>query len=563
MKYESISIKKAVQMIDDKKLLLPHIQRPFVWKNDQVKRFFDSIMRDYPFGTLLFWTTKDDIQLRKFIDNYKDNMDVKSSYIKSSEYKNIEKSLVLDGQQRLQALYIALKGSYNNKELYFDVLSGDKIFWDGQDELKYRFDYFTKEEAKENNNKNSHWILLKSIVLSDESSTKIKRDILNRMIKEGIDTDKVEEKVEDNISKVKNLFSEMELIYYYPIDSTIGKIIDYEEILEIFIRANSGGTILSKSDLMFSLIKLSWDDAEEEFEDLLKVMNKQGGFYFSKDFILKASLVLLDKSAKYAVDKFKGDAGEQNLKTIKNNWTKIVDSFRWMKDFLTYAQINSDDTLPSYNSLIPIVYYAYIHNNKPKSPKTKYNIQTWLYKALLNGNFRGQSDRVIDNCTDLIKQHSRIDYFPFKELEDNMKNKLNRVVDINLNIIDANVYLILNLVYLFNKQVTNFQPVLNGNSPEIDHIFPKSKMLKTYKYPSNLVNNIGNYMFLEKSLNISKLNKLPEEYFPIAVKAQRDFFDRNSIPEASQLHKPDKFQDFVTLRRKALYNTILRVLLYQ
>jgi hypothetical protein len=234
-----------------------------------------------------------------------------------------------------------------------------------------------------------------------------------------------------------------------------------------------------------------------------------------------------------------------------------------MKDFLTYAQINSDDTLPSYNSLIPIVYYAYIHNNKPKSPKTKYNIQTWLYKALLNGNFSGQSDRVIDNCTDLIKQHSRIDYFPFKELEDNMKNKLNRVVDINLNIIDANVYLILNLVYLFNKQVTNFQPVLNGNSPEIDHIFPKSKMLKTYKYPSNLVNNIGNYMFLEKSLNISKLNKLPEEYFPIAVKAQRDFFDRNSIPEASQLHKPDKFQDFVTLRRKALYNTILRVLLYQ
>src|SRR5208283_5501248 len=98
-----------------------------------------------------------------------------------------------------------------------------------------------------------------------------------------------------------------ELIYYYPIDSTTGRIIDYEEILEIFIRANSGGTILSKSDLMFSLMKLSWDDAEEEFEDLINVMNKQGAFYFSKDLILKSSLVLLDKSAKYAVDKFKGD----------------------------------------------------------------------------------------------------------------------------------------------------------------------------------------------------------------------------------------------------------------
>ncbi len=58
MKYESMSIKKAVQMIDEKKLLLPHIQRPFVWKqdgnNNQVKRFLDSILREYPFGTLLF-----------------------------------------------------------------------------------------------------------------------------------------------------------------------------------------------------------------------------------------------------------------------------------------------------------------------------------------------------------------------------------------------------------------------------------------------------------------------------------------------------------------------------
>ena len=550
-------------MIDDKKLLLPHIQRPFVWKNDQVKRFFDSILRDYPFGTLLFWTTKDEIQLRRFIDNYNDNMDVKDSYIKSSEYKDREKILVLDGQQRLQALYIALKGSYNNKELYFDVLSGDKLFWDGQDELKYSFDYLTKDESKEKNNKNSYWILLKNVVLSDDSSTKIKRHVLNRMKKEDIDTNKVEEKVEDNISKIKNLFSEMELIYYYPIDSTTGKIIDYEEILEIFIRANSGGTILSKSDLMFSLIKLSWDDAEEEFEDLLKIMNKQGAFYFSKDFILKTSLVLLDKSAKYAVNKFKGADGEKNLNKMQNNWQKIILSFKWIKDFLNYAQINSYETLPSYNSLIPIIYFAYIHNNKPKSPKAKYNIQTWLYKALLNGNFSGQSDRVIDNCTEIIKKHSTVDYFPFKELEDNMKNKINRVVDINPNIIDANVYLVLNLVYLFNKQVTNFQPELNGNSPEIDHIFPKSKMLRTYKYPSNFVNNIGNYMFLEKSLNISKTNVLPKDYFKEAVKAQKDFFDRNAIPHSSKLHKPEKFQDFITKRRKTLYDIIISVLKYQ
>jgi uncharacterized protein with ParB-like and HNH nuclease domain len=81
----------------------------------------------------LFWITKDDIQLRRFIEDYKDGMDIKDTYVKSSEYMNKEKTLVLDGQQRLQALYIALKGTYNNKELYFDILSGKEPFVEGKD----------------------------------------------------------------------------------------------------------------------------------------------------------------------------------------------------------------------------------------------------------------------------------------------------------------------------------------------------------------------------------------------------------------------------------------------
>src|SRR4030042_2487005 len=123
MKYESMSIKKAVEMIDGKQLLLPHIQRPFVWKYDQVKGFFDSIMREYPISTLLFWRTKEDVQIRRFIENYVEGMNIKDTYLKSSEYLDKEKWLVLDGQQRLQALYLALKGTYANNELYFDLMS--------------------------------------------------------------------------------------------------------------------------------------------------------------------------------------------------------------------------------------------------------------------------------------------------------------------------------------------------------------------------------------------------------------------------------------------------------
>lgn len=565
-----MTIKKAVQMIDEGALMLPHIQRPFVWKqdrqNNQVKRFFDSIMRGYPFNTLLFWITRDEVQLRRFIVDYEDNMDVKSTYVKSSEYKDKEKTLVLDGQQRLQTLYLALKGTYNGKEMYFDVLSGRNVFLDKQDELKYNFDYLKKEELEDKNMEGKYWVLLKDIVLNDDPAPRIKKRILKNMKKQFLVTEDDEDLVDENVSQIKNLFTSIDLIYYFPIDSTVDEITDYEEILEIFIRANSGGTILSKSDLMFSLIKLNWDEVEEEFEELLESINKQGAFKFDKDFILKTALVVIEKKAQYKVEKFKGKAGEENLKSIKENWSRLVDSIKWMRDFLEYANITSDQTLPSYNAMIPIIYYAYIHNSKPKSIKIKKNIQTWLYKALLNGNFSGQADRVIDNCTKIIKNSSKVDYFPFEAIESHMRS-INRVTGIDPQIIEGNKNLVLNLMYLYNNKKINFQPLYNGNSPEIDHIFPRSKMTRKYKYSTSLVDSIGNYMFLEKNLNIEKTNKLPEEYFEQAeneyANINFDFYEINCIPTDSDLRIPQKFTDFLNERRSLIYSIIKDSLVYE
>ena len=87
---------------------LPNIQRPFVQREDQIERLFDSIMREYPISTLLVWRTKSPIRRRKFIDNYKYSLKLTDFYVPED---NKVKLLVLDGQQRLQSLFIGLKGS--------------------------------------------------------------------------------------------------------------------------------------------------------------------------------------------------------------------------------------------------------------------------------------------------------------------------------------------------------------------------------------------------------------------------------------------------------------------
>ena len=125
MRNERNTIWKIVRSLNDAEsnggLWLPNIQRPFVWSEDQIAKLFDSIMREYPISTLLIWRTKVDVKHRKFINDWRDTLKVSDAYVMDN---TDAKGMVLDGQQRLQSLIIGLAGSYNGKELHFDVLSG-------------------------------------------------------------------------------------------------------------------------------------------------------------------------------------------------------------------------------------------------------------------------------------------------------------------------------------------------------------------------------------------------------------------------------------------------------
>lgn len=56
MAYETpLTIAEVMQNISANKYVLPSIQREYVWSTNQIETLFDSLMRDYPIGTFLFW----------------------------------------------------------------------------------------------------------------------------------------------------------------------------------------------------------------------------------------------------------------------------------------------------------------------------------------------------------------------------------------------------------------------------------------------------------------------------------------------------------------------------
>ena len=122
MAYETaITIKKAVDHIRKRHYVLPSIQREFVWDTGQIETLFDSLMRDYPISTFLFWKVDKkkikDFQFYEFIRHYHEKNNPHNLKVELSDDEDI--IALLDGQQRMTSIFIALLGSYANKIPYY------------------------------------------------------------------------------------------------------------------------------------------------------------------------------------------------------------------------------------------------------------------------------------------------------------------------------------------------------------------------------------------------------------------------------------------------------------
>ena len=120
MSYEGKEIKNIISQINDNKIYLPATQRKFVWNIEQITDLFDSIMKGYPIGTFLFWKLKkDDIKPYTFY-SFKLHYDVRNPFneITATPETKEEILAVLDGQQRLSSMYVALQGTYAYKRPY-------------------------------------------------------------------------------------------------------------------------------------------------------------------------------------------------------------------------------------------------------------------------------------------------------------------------------------------------------------------------------------------------------------------------------------------------------------
>jgi hypothetical protein len=568
-----ITIAEIVDGIHRRKYLLPAIQREFVWKSNQIEQLFDSILRGYPIGSLLFWEVSDESQPKyQFYEFVRDFHEKSARHNPKANLAGVHGLLaVLDGQQRLTSLYLGLRGSYAYRskygwasndanfpvrKLYLDLVDPDTD-WDGG----YNFKFLTTSERDK---QPARWFEVGEI-LNFEGL----RDINDYLYEHPqLVGSKFASHALFDLFQVIRVNTAMN--YYLEKDQ------DLDKVLNIFIRINSGGTQLSYSDLLLSVATAQWKrlDAREEITRLVDDLNgmSQQGFRFDRDFVLKACLALTDlPSVVFKVTNFTAD----NMGKIEDAWPSIEINLRNAVALVASFGFSAT-TLTSLNSVIPVAYflmkrgYGTTWVDSPASKGERDAIRRWLTAALLKGTFGDQADLVLATIRAVIAETTGA--FPVEEI-----NRRLIVSGKSVRFEPAEVDALLDAKYLHREA---FQ-VLSMLYPHVDyrnlfhqdHVHPKSKFTAKRlaaagfdeaeaMWMAERVNDVANLQMLPGPENLDKSDKLFADWLLRAYpdsSARSTYLDLNYIPGNMTLGL-ESFREFYNARRALMRDALARTL---
>lgn len=555
-----------IEQINRNELFLPHIQRPFVWDEEQMVRLFDSLMRNYPIQTFLFWRTKEQIKARKFMEQLEWDCELSKYYDEPASQKGREKIFVLDGQQRIQTLYGIFYGCIDGPDgntpflAYLDVTRGAEPDEDGL-LCKLEFlpshpglpHYCIRHLMGIHNQRNAE-------ELSDEINDALDQD--NRYKDETPETRKERQRrIRRNIGQLTSLLREEKYFWVQTLDG-VAEYFQYRMIRDIFVRVNSGGTKLDAADLMFAVMKENWEPIEELVEQTVALLN-ESRLHFDKNFVLKCIITAISGDAKVDVDKFADDGSDSLLKSIETNWTRCEDAFNALRDFVVNdLKLFGDKVIRSYNSFVPIFDYLY-YNPGPDAISIQ-RMRGYFFKSQLFNWYRAQTDAVINGLHRHVgKQQSS--GFPLTEIISYFNERKATTVLVFEHLKETRLrFILLNIIYVEKFGNNPFDVRYSGNEPQIDHIYPKSMLYSRLQLGIQEVNHLGNYRYVGAYDNLRKRAELPDSYFPRLKASGIDLSKHLLIPEYAESPENltfdlDAYRKFRDTRLEAIYDIALKV----
>ena len=571
------TITKLIDDIEIGDIALPDIQRPFVWykKISKVRDLFDSIYRGYPIGYLLFWENAN-------------RSDYKNIGFEEKKRK-IPRFLIIDGQQRLTALFAVMKNQevltpdYERKNIKIAFKPLDSTFKVG--------DAATDRDPEYIADLSSLW--------SGEGDFAIISSFIANL-KEKREISKDEEKtISSNIQSLIN-------INKYPLTALeIAPNLEEEIVSDIFVRINSQGVSLTQADFILTLLSVYWEEGRKEIEqfciDSRKIPEKETRFspfnYLIKpdpDDMLRVLVGLTFHRAKmkdvYSIirgrdmetGEFSEELRTQQFDKLKLNLPTILDNTNW-QGFLKVLIGGGykDEELISSKSAVLYSYIIYLigkQNFNTQNHELQRIIGRWFVMSSLTGRYSSSPETAFEKDLNRIKEFNPDGFISGLEkiIGENLTNDfwditlVGQMETSSARSPEANAfYAALNKLgspVLFSRKLVGdlYDPSLKIKKKRLEkhHIFPRNYLISKYGFDKNKdkakINQIANLIFLEFEDNIEISDDKPSEYFAMVQKR----FGENEIKEMLAQHAiPENFyqleyDDFLQKRRKLMTGII-------
>lgn len=552
----SITIYEALENIKTGKYVMPAFQRQYCWNMFQIEKLWDSILLDYPIATFLFWHIDDDnttydTRICNFLMDVTFNSRKQAdsvNYDSSNVNVSISDTALLDGQQRLTSLFLSLYGS-----IYIRPKHTRKTIHGGfVSKLLIELNKNKIEMEDEFNNKKFDIKFSEKVERLSPTQFEV-RNILNSEFQENREA--AIEKVIYNVPTDSKEYARNILNKLYE-KIFVEKLIRYTEInqmyqddaLEMFVRFNSGGKQLKKTEITTSILSIYWPEARNEFGKILVGSYKDFGF----DFLIRSALMLYG-------DVIKTTITNSVANELRNNWNDFKKALKNLEVVLKSFNIEVGHFTNSWNVLLPILYAIYWN---PTYENCLPAMKSYLLRAILFNYFQSGTTAKLNQMRNNIKSYNY-------EFTIEMLNSISE-----LNVTNGRIEDILNaekgsrivketLYYLSSEWLNN------TFNYEEDHLHPYARFelnkpvtvsYEDWKQWRLMRNKLPNLHLLEGRSNGSKNDMFLFDYYNEMNQEQKeDFYKKSYIPENVSLEF-DNFNEFYEKRKELLEKKIRSLL---
>ncbi len=524
-----MKISTILEKIDENQLFVPAFQREYVWKRDDAKSLLDSLIKEYPTGTMLTWETAHPPELK--------------GPHKYNEKQGAVK-LLLDGQQRVTTLYMLVRGQIPPYYTAPEIINDTRGLYVNVETLELSYYLKTRMEH------NPLWQNITDVFQGKVSAF----DLQSQFAAAGKDIGMGELKhLNENINAITRVREREFPEQTIPIKASV------REAIDIFYKVNASGVALTDAELALAQISGYWPQARDRFKAKLAALQKDG-FAFKLDFVV---FVLLGCLYHLGSDMRKLH-GEENKQKLQAAWERLDGQvLDYVMNLLrTNAYVDHTQEINSVYALVPIIVYCFDKEGTHLTDIEIRKMVKWFYYSQVRTRYTSQlpqkldrdlrilieSPQPFDDLLQVISEESRLEIHPSEFAGRAVQHPLFSMV---------RWYIKSRGAVCLTTGVGLRKPMGSKYQLELDHIFPYSQLKSAgygwgnrVKYA--LAQEFTNRAILTQIANRTKSDSDAADYlasvrhkFPKALELQ-------CIPLDETLWRIENFEEFLEARRNVL-----------